>query len=415
MGTRLSAVALVALAAAGCGGGEDTATRSPEPTLAPEVREALDELQASAEPPDDAAEIKRMLAERARALEAEDVLALSATSIGPQRARDRRSARRAKRLDIERIRFVADELQISGSRGTIDVTMSYRVRGMRRPFHTPRRVVVRKRSAGWRVTSDRARREPLPWEVAPFTAHRGRRIVLLAPRGMDTVALRSGLERAYHEIRRDLPSRDLPPSVLVIAAADGKQAARLTGGRIANGVIAVANVAVEWGAPPALPVREVLGQRLIVITDRWRAGDEAARQSTLVHEMTHTALDSDTSARTPPWLIEGVAMYVSNDDRRAEARARAAGLGASTTLRALCKPNSIFRLRGDAQGAAYAVASAAAEKIVELRGNRGLFRLYDAFNDSRIRGSTCARTTDRVLRRTLNISLARLEAAVAAG
>jgi hypothetical protein len=162
-------------------------------------------------------------------------------------------------------------------------------------------------------------------------------------------------------------------------------------------------------------VERVLAQRLIVVTDRWRTQDETARHSTLVHEMTHTALDPDTSARTPPWLIEGVAMYVSNDDRRAEARARADGLAASTRLRALCRPNSIFRLRGDAQGAAYAISSAAAEAIVDRHGNRGLFRLYDAFNDSTIPGGPGARTTDRVLRRTLGMSLAQLDAAAVGG
>jgi hypothetical protein len=285
---------------------------------------------------------------------------------------------------------------------------------MARPFRTPRRVIARRSAAGWRVTSDRPRREPLPWEVAAFMAQRTAHVVLLAPRGMDAAPLRSGLERAYREIRRDLPSRDLPPSVLVIAATDARQAARLTG-RIAGGIIAISNVAVEWGPPPAEQVERVLAQRLIVVVDRWRAQDETARQSTLVHEMTHTALDPDTSARTPPWLIEGVAMYVSNDDRSAEARARAAGLAPSMKLRELCKPNSIFRLGARAQGAAYAVSSAAAAAIVARRGNRGVFRLYDAFNDSRIPGRPGARTTDRVLRRSIGLTLAELDAAVGAG
>jgi hypothetical protein len=414
MGIRLLVGGVAVFALAGCGGGGEAAQKPPESKLSAEAQKAIDELDASARPPDDAADINRLLGERARALEAEDVLALSATAIGRQRARDRRSAWRAKRLAIERIRFVPEDVQTSGDRATIAVTMSYRVRGMRRPFLTARRILARKKSVGWRVTSDKPRGEPLPWEVHPFRVLRTRHIVLLAPRGMDATPLRSGLERAYRDIRRDLPSRDLPPSVLVIAARDAHQARQLTG-RVATGIVAIANVAVEWGPAPALRVRRVLAQRLIVVADRWRTQDEAARQSTLVHEMTHTALDPDTSARTPPWLAEGVAMYVSNDDRSAEARARAAGLGPSMKLRQLCKPNSIFRLTGRRQGAAYAAASAAAEAIVARRGNKGLFKLYDAFNDSTIPGRPGAKTTDRVLRRTLGMSLARLEAEVAAG
>jgi hypothetical protein len=131
--------------------------------------------------------------------------------------------------------------------------------------------------------------------------------------------------------------------------------------------------------------------------------------------MTHTALNPDTSGRTPPWLIEGVAMYVSGDNRAEEARLRAAGAAASTTLRRLCRPNSIFRLTGSAQGAAYAWSSGAAEAIVARRGTEDLFRLYDAFNDSKFDGPSCAAIADRVMRRTIDMSLAELEAAVAGG
>jgi hypothetical protein len=407
MGTRVSAAVLAALVVAGCGGGggDGGAKTTPTPT-------ATGTPPADEQPRDDAGDINALLRERATRLERG--ASIAGTSTGGQRARDRRAARRSRALSLEHVRLVADELQTSGDRAKLAVTLSYRVRGMKRPFRTPRRLTLRRSADGWRVTSDRPRREPLPWEVAAFEAHRTRHVVLLAPRGMDTGALGDGLEAAYREIRRDLPSRDLPPTVLVIAAADPRQAARLTG-RIAAGIVAISNVAVEWGPPPAAQVERVFAQRLIVVVDRWRSQDATARHSTLVHEMTHTALDPDTSRRTPPWLIEGVAMYVSDDDRRGEARARAAGLAAAARLRALCKPDSIFRLRGDAQGAAYAVASAAAEEIVERRGNRGLFRLYDAFNDSTIPGRPGARTTDRVLRRTLGISLARLDAAAAGG
>ena len=69
----------------------------------------------------------------------------------------------------------------------------------------------------------------------------------------------------------------------------------------------------------------MLSQRMMVIDSRWSTLPEAERQATLVHEMTHTALDPDTSGRTPPWLVEGVAMYVSGDDRSEEARLRAGG------------------------------------------------------------------------------------------
>ena len=414
MAPRTLLAGLAVLALAGCGGGGGPAVAESDEKLSPDAQKALDELDNNAQERsrDKAGEVEGMLADRARALEDEDALALPATSLGRQQARDRRSARRAKRLGIERIRLVADDVQISGDRATAKVTMSYRVRGMSRPFFTPRKVVLRFQSGGWRVVRDAAVREPLPGEVAPVRATRAPHVVLLASPGVDVEPLRSGLVAAYREIRRDLPARELPRSVLVIAARDAGQAERLAG-RIANGVVALANVAVDFGPEPALAVERVFAQRMIVIASRWSALPESERQMTLVHEMTHTALDPDTSGRTPPWLAEGAAMYVSGDDRSEEARLRASGLAESMKLRDLCKPRSIFTLNGREQGAAYAASSGAAEAIVASHGTKGLFRVYDAFNDQDIDGRNCVATTARVLRRTIGMSLGELEAAVA--
>ena len=405
MGHRLLLAGWLTLAVAGCGGGDDPAPKaSATPTPDAEQTEA-------AQPPDDEGALAELLRDRAAQLERGAGAALARTSTGAQQARDRQAARRARQVSLQRVRLAPEELQTDGDRATAKVMLSYRVRGMSRPFRTMRGVKARKSGGDWRVTSDRPRREPLPWEVAPFRAVRSRHVVLLAAPGVDAGRLRSGLEAAYREIRRDLPRRDLPRSVLVIAARDHRQAEQLAG-RIARGVVALANVSVEWGLPPALEVERVLAQRMIVIESTWARQDSFGRQSALVHEMTHTALDPDTSARIPPWLVEGVAMHVANDDRSAEAQARAAGAGPTIGLRAISKPDSIFRLTGREQGAAYAAASAAAHVIAERHGSQGLFRLYDAFNDSRIRGGPGARTTDRVMRRTIGMSLAELEEAI---
>jgi hypothetical protein len=261
---------------------------------------------------------------------------------------------------------------------------------------------------------DVPRAEPLPWEVAPFEVTRAPHVVLLTPPGVDPAPLRDGLVQAYREIRRDLPARDLPRSVLAIGARDAAQTERLAG-RIAGAIVALANVRVVYGPGPALAVRRVLAQRMIVVVSRWSTLPSDERQATLVHEMTHTALNPDTSGRTPPWLVEGAAMYVAGEDRAEEARLRAAGAGPSVELRRLCKPDSIFRMNAREQGAAYAASSGAAAAIVARSGTKGLFRLYDAFNDSKLDGRTCAAMTDRVMRRTIGMSLAELDAAVAGG
>jgi len=399
---------LAALAMAGCGGGGGAADPTAKAAGTPEA----DAGSKAARPPDDAGEINGLLADRARALEAEDPAALAATASGVQRQLDRRAAGRTRRLRIERIRFVPGDVLIDGDTATAKVTMSYRVAGMSRPFQTDRRLTAERTPDGWRIAKDAPRAEPLPWEVAAFRATRTPHVVLLTPPGVDPAELRPGLARAYRDISRDLPSRDLPDRVLVIAARDAAMTERLNG-RVARGVVAIANVSVKYRYGPAREVGRVLAQRMIVVDSRWRTLPPAERQSTLVHEMTHTAMDPDTSGRTPAWLAEGMAMYVSDDDRTAEAAARAAGYGPAMKLGPISRPNSIFGLSGREQGAAYATASAAVHRIVERKGTSGLFRFYDAFNDSSIRGRRGAQLTDRVMRRSIGMSLDELDALVA--
>jgi hypothetical protein len=403
MRARLLLAGAVMVAAAGCGGGDQRAS-TPTPTATPDaVQEALD--VAAAGPPDvagdDESDVAKLVRARAELLAAGEPGRLAATARGAQRARDRRAARRVRRIGLRGAAFTVEDTVTARRTATIKGKLRYRVRGLDRPSTIGRRITARKRGGRWFVVSDRPRRELLPWEVARFRAVRTRHIVLLAADGVATGELRSGLERAYRRIRRDLPRRELPRSVLVLATRDHAQAERFVGG-LATGVIALANVRAVWGSAPALPVERVLSQRMVVIDETWRPLSAEQRQGTLVHEMTHTALQPETSARTPPWLIEGVAMYLEGDR----------GPGVRTPLSRISRPGSIYRLEGSAQGDAYAASAAAAFAIAERHGSRGLFRLFDAFNDREIPGRPGARTTDRVLRRTLGMSLAELEAAI---
>ena len=97
----------------------------------------------------------------------------------------------------------------------------------------------------------------------------------------------------------------------------------------------------------------------------------------VTHELTHAALTGSTSGRTPAWLSEGVALYVSRDRR-------AAPPGAD--LAALSHPDAIGRLTGDAQATAYDASSAAAYAIADRFGTDRLLELYEAFNDPDLRG-----------------------------
>ena len=78
-------------------------------------------------------------------------------------------------------------------------------------------------------------------------------------------------------------------------------------------------------------------------------------------------------------------------------------------LRGLARPDAIGRLSGLRQAAAYAYASAAAFHVAGRYGRRRLLALYDAFNDERLTGRPGPALDDRAVRRTLHLSLARLD------
>jgi hypothetical protein len=351
------------------------------------------------------------LTERARALEARDAKALAATAAAGQRRRDRRAIANLEALPLEQVRLAPVDVQITGDEATLGAAMSYRIKGASRPFLTSRKMTARKAAGGWRLTRDAPRRDAVPWEVERYTATVAERIVLLTPPGVEAGTLLPGLQAAYRKIARDLPARDLPDRVLVIAAEDARQVEQLDGKRIAGGVVAIASVAVDYKPGVALEVERVLAQRMMLVMDRYATMPEQERQWTLAHEMVHTAMNPDTSGRTPIWLVEGVALYVSGEDLSAYAPAVEAA-GERPSLSALSRRGAIGKLDADGQSAAYVVASAAAEAIAERKGNEGLFRFYEGFNDGTITGRPGPRTTDKVLRKAVGMSLRELDAAI---
>ena len=167
-------------------------------------------------------------------------------------------------------------------------------------------------------------------------------------------------------------------------------------------------------AGPAQRVTEVASQRLLVVWPPFSTLDPDGRMRVVTHELTHAGLAGVTSGRTPAWLLEGMALYVSEDRRAGEAAERVADATSAAarravTLAGLSRPDAIARLHGDPQAAAYAYASAAAFYIAGRFGRKRYLELYDAFNDEDLAGSAGTELTDRAVQRTLGISLSRLD------
>ena len=130
-------------------------------------------------------------------------------------------------------------------------------------------------------------------------------------------------------------------------------------------------------------IDQTWGQRVFVLWPTYgnRSADE--RRTVITHELVHTALASRTSARTPPWLSEGIAMYVSGDDRSGDAGALISGRGVlkdtskqdavkkAMSLARLSKPRALNNMSPVSLSFAYSYSSAAAYAIAEQARPQG--------------------------------------------
>jgi hypothetical protein len=367
-----AAAALAVLALAGCGGGGHGPAPSARPPAAP---------ASTPEPPSDEQQIEALLRQRAAALESGSAGA------------------RARALRLRHVEIEAGRIDVSGTRATARVAERYGIAGVRSTFQSARRFDFVKRRGHWRVAAEHGRRGLPPWDVATFREHRTRHFVLLAPPDLDVGDLPAALENGYAAIRARLEGGRLRQRYLVIAGADAAQVQALTTQiRGVETLAAISDAAIDEEGP-AQAVSRVVSLRLLVVYSAYSSLTAEGRRRTIAHELTHAALAGSTSGRTPAWLVEGVALYVSGDRRPAPP---------DPDLAAFSRPSSIARLTGAAQADAYGASSAAAFAIVERFGARKLLDLYDAFNDESLRGPPGPRLADRAVRRVLGIGLSQL-------
>jgi hypothetical protein len=358
--------------------------------------------------------LARLLDRRAQALERGDARAFAATSTGAQKARDRRSARRVRGLGVYRVALRADGGDVRLNRLQLRGQLAYRVRGIAGEFRAGQRLTIVWTGKDWRVRSARARRGRVPWEVTAQRRVRSRHFVVWAPRSIDVRGggLVESLEAGYAQMRDVLARGRLRRRYLVVVAGTAGQARALTAeirGIASLAAITDTEVRQEGDAERVV---EIASQRLVVVWPAFRAVGPEAQRTVVSHELTHAAVAKSTSGRTPAWLVEGLALYVSEDDRVAEAgRLVVEGVERrALTLTGLSDPDVIAELGGSAQNAAYAYASAAAFYVAERFRQSALLDLYDVFNEESLKGASGSiNLVDGAVRRVLKISLRRLE------
>lgn len=406
---RAALAALLAAAVlAGCGG-----PSQPDPAPSP----ASPASKEAGTPParaGDATALEALLRRRSQALEAGNAKAYAATATGPQRLVDREAARNAAPVRLRDVELAVDSVDVSGRRARLKVRSIYGVSGIRGTFAAARRLTAVRTGRGWRIRSESSRRERHPWEVGPVAEHRSRHFVVIAPRGLPIDALTEALETGYARMGDVLERPRLRKRYLVVVAGEAHAARALTE-RISGvgGLAAISDSEVRESGP-AQRVTEVPSQRLVVVWPPFSTLDPDGRVRVVTHELTHAGLAGVTSGRTPAWLLEGMALYVSEDRRAGEAAeliadATSDAARRALTLTGLSRPDAMARLHGAGQEAAYAYASAAAFYIVGRFGRKRYLELYDVFNHENLPGKAGAEVTDRAVRRTLGVSITRLQ------
>lgn len=318
------------------------------------------------------------------------------------RALERRADRVPDGLGIRGSRYRLERLAVRGDRARVTARLSYAVAGVEGDFGSSRTFRARRRGGRWRLRVVRRERDREPWQVDDYVRTRTDHFVVLTPKDLTPPV--EALEAGYARLTEVLRGGRLERRYLVVIARDGDRARRLTR-RIAGleSLTALTDTQVRVRGP-ALRVVEVGSQRLVVNLPVFLAQRDPGR--VVAHELTHAALAPVTSGRVPAWLIEGVALYVSGDDRRDEHGA----LPTVPTLAELSAPDALTLSSGSAQRSGYATASAAAYAIAERSGPRALLELLQGYSRRSLRGRAGdPALTDRALRRVLGTTLDELQ------
>ena len=375
-------------------------------------------------PPSNAAQLDELLKVRAQALESGQVEAFLKTSTGAQATRDRRAIAAAEDLPIETVRLTAPATEIEGDRATLRANMLYTFDRVDTTFVKTSRMTAVKTPEGWRISNDRPSAGVLaPWEYARYRARTSKNFLALAPRNLKVGSLMRDLEKGRARMRRGLPGVKVPRRVLVIVARNGNDTRALTTNlKTLRSLVAVAEAKFSVTGS-AKRISRLEGERVFVLWRSYGSRSATERQKVVAHELVHVALANRTSARTPPWLYEGIALYASGDNRSGDAGALISGRGvlrdaskqsaakAAMSLNRLSNVKALDNMSSVSLAFAYAYSSAAAYTIAAKHGRNALLRLITAYNSEKNRGSG-RKLADRVVRRTLHKSLKTLESEI---
>ncbi|EFG65380.1 conserved hypothetical protein [Streptomyces sp. SPB074] len=288
-----------------------------------------------------------------------------------------------------------------GDRAAVRATLSYRLKGYDSASVTARRALTLRRVSGrWYVSAD----EPAPgapqqlWEQGRMTVVRGADSLVLGvgqPRA--TLADVAGLaDDAVPAVRRVWPDR-WPGRLIVLLPASLDRMAALLGEKPADyrGIAAVTTG--ELGSTAHVPA-----DRVTVNPEAYEELGAFGKRFVLIHEATHVATRSATTARTPLWLSEGFADWTGYHGSGRTPRQVAPEL--AEEVRAGAAPDTLptdtdfaFSEDPDRLARAYEGGWLACRMIAEQWGEPKLRAFYRAVGEHEGGGSAVAAAATKVL------------------
>jgi hypothetical protein len=425
--SRLAAVTATALLLGACGGDGETPKQDTKRTSTTQTSGQSKPKPTATKAPTDTEQLRALLAARAAALRDGDGAAFLKTSTGAQAKKDKRALAAAKALPISDVRLTPDGMELDGDRGSLKVNMSYRFDGIDTFYGKTSRISVEKGQDGWKITRDKPTYGMLaPWEHTRYKARTSDHFLALAPAKLKVGSLMTDLEKGRAALKRKLKGVKVPGKVLVIVNRNSNDTKALTKDlKTLSAVVAVAEAQVFTDGP-AKRVSDVAGQRVFVLWRSYGKDSRKGRRQTVAHELAHIALAPRAGGRVPDWLVEGIAMYASNDQRAGDAGALLSGAQlkdaskqkpakAALSLTKLSRPDALHRMSPIPLSFAYSYSSAAAFSIAEKHGGmKTLLKLYSAYNSEKIRGRPGRKLTSKVFQKVLKKSLPEVESEIEA-
>ncbi|MDN3353199.1 hypothetical protein [Actinomadura sp. DC4] len=271
---------------------------------------------------------------------------------------------------------------------TARLRLAYRIRGFDRRdlVYTEYLTFDRRRGAGWVISGDGAahglRDDPQIWSGGDLTVVRGRRSLVLAEDGAGQNAHARTAE--LHDIAGRLDDgagivsgvvgdRWSRHVVALVPATEQKAEAMAGDMRNLGDIAALATITGDAGG------RATGEDRVVITPTAFGRLNAIGRHVVLTHELVHVAMGGARDARTPMWLIEGLADYVGYKDAGVATKAAGrelADLIAGGDMPSAPPGRADFAGSGDRLSAAYEEAWLACRMIAERYGEDTLVRLY---------------------------------------